>query len=103
MTHVLHAHGLFTTAVAAVEKMQHDLCAEVQTAAGGDAIEAFEQLRTVDQLKNDLDFGCCLTTEARRVLIAACTLKKGTLTLIGAGALDQRVMNECDKIIKLAA
>ena len=101
MTHVLRAHGLFPTAIKAVKEMQQGLCIEVQTAGGNDAMEAFEQLRDVDELKNDLDFGCCLDAEQRRLLTVACTLHKNAINLFRADAEIQKIIGNLEKIIKL--
>ena len=101
MTHVLRAHGLFPTAIEAVGRMQQGLCDEMRTAGGDDAFQVWEDLMEVDRLQKALDGGACLTTHQRRVLVAACTLRKGALNVVRPGALAQRVMDDCDKIIEL--
>ena len=101
MTHALHAHGLFPTAIEAVGRMQQNLCDEMRTAGGDDAFQIWEDLMDVDRLQKALDGGAGLTAHQQRVLVAACTLRKAALNVVNPGALAQRVMDDCDKIIEL--
>lgn len=98
MTHILRAHGLLATAIEAVGRMQVNLVDDLR---GPDGDEAWAMLQDVDTLQKALDRGACLTTHQRRVLVAACTLRKGALNVVNPGALAQRVMDDCDKIIEL--
>ena len=101
MTHVLHAHGLFPTAIEAVGRMQQRLCDEMRTAGGDDAFQVWEDLMDADRLQKALDQGVCLTPEHRDLLIDMVTARKAALNVWNPTALAQRVMDECDKIIEL--
>lgn len=98
MTHVLRAHGLLPTAIEAVGRMQVNLVDDLR---GPDATEAFNWLQEVDALCNKLDRGHCLGTEDRGMLINCVIARKAALNVVNPGALAQRVMDDCDKIIEL--
>ena len=98
MTHVLRAHGLFPTAIEAVGRMQQRFIDDLR---GPDAIEAFNWLQEVDALQAALDRGQCLGTEERGMLINCVIARKAALNVVNPGALAQRVMDDCDKIIEL--
>lgn len=91
MTHVLRAHGLFPTAIEAVGRYQVRLV---------DDLHLPERL---DVLCNKLDRGQCLGNEDRELLIDCVIARKEALNVVNPGALAQRVMDDCDKIIKLVA
>ena len=103
MTHVLHAHGLFPTAIEAVGRMQVNLVDDVREKELEDAMDAFLLLQEVDALCNMLDRGQCLGTAERELLIDCVTARRAALNVVGPTALAQRVMDECDAIIDLAA
>ena len=91
MTHVLHAHGLFDTAIEAVGRMQVRL------------VDDPHLPERLDVLCNMLDRGQCLGADDRKLLIDCVTARKAALNVFYPGAFAQRVMDECDKIIELAA
>lgn len=98
MTHILRAHGLLATAIEAVGRMQVNLVDDLR---GPDAAEAFNLLQEVDALQNKLDRDRLLWNEDRRLLRVAVTTRKAALNVVNPGALAQRVMDDCDKILEL--
>ncbi len=82
MTHILHANGLFPTAIEAAGRTQDN--------------------EEVDALCNKLNRGDCLGTADRKLLIGLVTTHKTALNLWRPTAQAQRTMDACDAIIKLA-
>lgn len=98
MTHILRAHGLLATAIEAVGRMQANLVDDLR---GPDGDAAWAKLRDVDALCNLLGRNRLLWNENRLLLREAVIARKAALNLVGATALEQRVMDECDKILEL--
>ena len=91
MTHTLRAHGLLNTAIEAVGCMQVRL------------VDDPHLPERLDMLCNMLDRDRCLGTADRELLIDCVTARKAALNVFAPTALAQRVMDECDKILELAA
>jgi hypothetical protein len=91
MTHILRAHGLLATAIEAVGCMQVRL------------VDDPHLPERLDVLCNMLDRDRCLGTADRELLIDCVTARKTALNVWRPTPLAQRVMDDCDKIIKLAA
>lgn len=82
MTHILHANGLFLTALEAAKRTQGN--------------------QEVDALCNKLNRGDCLGAADRTLLTGLVTTHKTALNLWRPTAQEQRTMDNCDAIIKLA-